>query len=43
MTTATVIGVPLRWKWVPVKPCDSCGEDRPADHRHAIPQEANHG
>lgn len=32
MTAATVIGVPIRWKWVPVDHCNTCGEDRPADH-----------
>lgn len=32
MSTATVIGLPVRWKWVPVEPCTACGEDRPTDH-----------
>jgi hypothetical protein len=38
MSTATVIGVPVRWKWVPVEHCDSCNEDRPVDHRAYLPR-----
>jgi hypothetical protein len=43
MSTATVIGLPLRWKWVPVEHCNRCREAHPVDHACPIRLETSNG